>query len=174
MAYPSLNCNAENFIERAQKLGLKVSMVPTLGGIMVWQKGNGLSGSDGAGHVAIVERIDNDNQIYTSESAYGSKVFYNVLRNNNNGRWGQKEGYIFRGCIINPAIISSEFKVGDLVVPVKLVNYKGKHLKQYDEYYIINEIKNDRVVLSAKRKDKLVIWAAMNINNIELYKKVKS
>ena len=173
MAYPSLNCNAENFIERAQKLGLKVSMVPTLGGIMVWQKGNSLSGSDGAGHVAIVERIDNDKQIYTSESAYGSKAFYNVLRNNTNGRWGQKEGYIFRGCIINPAIISSEFKVGDLVVPIKLVNYNGKHLKQYDEYYIIKEIKNDRVVLSAKRKEKMVIWAAMNINNIKLYKKVK-
>ena len=68
MKYPGLNCNAENFIERAKSLGLKISDKPTLGGIMVWQKGATLSGNDGAGHVAVVERIDSSNQIYTSES----------------------------------------------------------------------------------------------------------
>ncbi len=30
-----LNCNAENFVERAVQLGLEISNVPTLGGIMV-------------------------------------------------------------------------------------------------------------------------------------------
>ena len=88
MKYPSLNCNAENFIERAKSIGLKISDKPTLGGIMVWQKGS-LSSSDGAGHVAIVERIDNANQIYTSESGWNSKAFWNTTRTNNNGRWGQ-------------------------------------------------------------------------------------
>ena len=39
MKYPSLNCNAENFIERAKNTyGLQVVSYPTLGGIMVWQK----------------------------------------------------------------------------------------------------------------------------------------
>lgn len=105
MKYPSLNCNAENFIERAKNTyGLEISDVPTLGGIMVWQKGNTLNGGDGAGHVAIVERIDNANQIYTSESGYGSSAFWNSIRTNNNGRWGLGSGYIFRGCIVNPAI----------------------------------------------------------------------
>lgn len=104
MKYPSLNCNAENFIERAKSLGLSISSVPTLGGIMVWQKGSTLSGSDGAGHVEVVERIDNSNQIYTSASNYGGTAFYNALRTNNNGRWGLGNGYTFRGCIINPAI----------------------------------------------------------------------
>lgn len=104
MKYPSLNCNAENFIERAKSLGLEISSVPTLGGIMVWQKGNTLNSSDGAGHVAIVERIDNANQIYTSESSYGGSAFYNSTRTNSNGRWGAGSAYRFRGCIINPAI----------------------------------------------------------------------
>lgn len=105
MKYPSLNCNAENFIERAKNTyGLEISSVPTLGGIMVFQKGATLNSNDGAGHVFIVERIDSSNQIYTSESSYGGTKFYNVLRNNNNGRWGLGSGYIFRGCIVNPAI----------------------------------------------------------------------
>ena len=96
--------NAENFIEHAKEYGLPVVDYPTLGGIMVWQKGNTLNGSDGAGHVAIVERIDGANQIYTSESGYNSKPFWNSKRNNNNGRWGQRDTYTFRGCIVNPAI----------------------------------------------------------------------
>ena len=104
MKYPSLNCNAEKFIERAKSLGLTVVSYPTLGGIMIWQKGATLNPKDGAGHVAVVERIDSANQIYTSESGYGSSAFWNALRNNNNGRWGLGAGYTFRGCIINPAI----------------------------------------------------------------------
>ena len=119
MKYPYLNCNAENFIERAKSLGLKVVDYPVLGGIMVWQKGSTLSGHDGAGHVAIVERIDSDNQIYTSESGYGSSAFWNTLRNNKNGRWGMSKGYTFIGCIINPAI-------GD-------IHYEQPKLKTLDE-----------------------------------------
>lgn len=105
MKYPYLNCNAENFIERAKSVGLQVVNYPTLGGIMVWQKGATLSGNDGAGHVAVVERIDGANKILTSESGYGSRTaFWNSIRKNTNGRWGFGSGYSFRGCIINPAI----------------------------------------------------------------------
>lgn len=105
MKYPYLNCNAENFIERAKKYGLTVVSYPTLGGIMVWQKGATLSGNDGAGHVAVVERIDGANKILTSESGYGSRTaFWNSVRTNSNGRWGLGSGYIFRGCIVNPAV----------------------------------------------------------------------
>lgn len=105
MKYPSLNCNAENFIERARNTyGLEISPVPTLGGIMVWQKGATLSGNDGAGHVAVVEKIIDSNTIYTSESGYGSSAFWNSTRRNSNGRWGLGSGYTFRGCIVNPAV----------------------------------------------------------------------
>lgn len=104
MKYPYLNCNAENFIERAISAGLSIVSKPSLGGIMVFQKGNTLNGSDGAGHVFIVEDIYDENNIYTSESGYGSSAFWNAKRNNNNGRWGMSSGYTFRGCIVNPAI----------------------------------------------------------------------
>lgn len=104
MKYPSLNCNAENFIERAKNTyGLEISSIPTLGGIMVWQKGT-LSGNDGAGHVAVVEKIIDSNTIYTSESGYGGSAFWNSTRRNTNGRWGLGSAYTFRGCIVNPAI----------------------------------------------------------------------
>lgn len=111
-----LVCNAENFIESAQRQGLKISRVPTLGGIMVWQKGATLGGGDGAGHVAVVEEIYNDGTILTSESGWNAWAFKLVHRNNSNGRWGQNSAYKFRGCIINPSI-----KDGKSVDPPKLV-----------------------------------------------------
>ena len=116
MKYPSLNCNAENFIERAKNTyGLEVVNYPVLGGIMVWQKGTTLNGSDGAGHVAIVEKIIDSNTIYTSESGYGSKAFWNSTRTNSNGRWGIGSGYTFRGCIVNPAIGKNNTPISSIV-----------------------------------------------------------
>lgn len=56
-----------------------------------------------------------------------------------------------------------EFKVGDKVKPIKLIDYYGTLLVQYDEYYTISEIKEDRVVLVARGQ----VWAAMNTNNIK-------
>lgn len=99
-----LVCNAENFIEAAKKLGLKISSTPIQGGIMVWQKGGTLSGGDGAGHVAVVEEVYEDGSIMTSESGWNAWAFKTIRRNNSNGRWGQGSAYKFRGCIINPAV----------------------------------------------------------------------
>jgi len=122
MNYPYLNCNAENFIERAISCGLSISKVPTLGGIMVWQKGATLGYGDGAGHVAVVERLDSANQILTSESGYGSSAFWNSTRNNSNGRWGLGNGYTFRGCIINPAIGDVHYVDPTPVQPTKSID----------------------------------------------------
>lgn len=99
-----LTCNAENFIESAKRQGLKISSTPTLGGIMVWQKGATLGGGDGAGHVAVVEEIYDDGTILTSESGWNAWAFKTVRRSNYNGRWSQASAYKFRGCIINPSI----------------------------------------------------------------------
>lgn len=99
-----LVCNAENFIEKAKSLGLEISPVPVLGGIMVWQKGSTLSGNDGAGHVAVVEKVISATQIITSESGWASFAFRTITRTNNDGRWGISNAYKFRGCIVNPAI----------------------------------------------------------------------
>lgn len=99
-----LNCNAENFIERAIALGLSVVKEPVVGGIMVWQKGATLSGNDGAGHVAICTKKVSDTQVKTAESGYGSTAFWTATRNKGNGNWGAGSGYTYRGCIVNPVI----------------------------------------------------------------------
>lgn len=150
MKYPSLNCNAENFIERAKSIGLKISDKPVLGGIMVWQKGS-LSSSDGAGHVAIVERLDNANQIYTSESGWKSKAFWNTTRTNNNGRWGQGSAYKFRGCIINPAVVDTK-KYVQITASAGVWCRTGGFGFKYPKYKVIP--KNTKCELLAKNVGK--------------------
>ena len=242
-----LNCNAENFIERAIASGLSVISKPVVGSIICWQKGNTLSGSDGAGHVAIVIEVIDSNTIRTAESGYGSSnPFWITTRKNNNGRWGLNSNYKLRGFIVNPnypynpeppkptptykfkigdkviingklygnadgenpgktvknkvtnitriaegkpypynttgdlgwmsensispyidPIPSTDFKVGDKVVPITLVNYNGTRLIQYDPYYYITQISGNRAVLSANRNGKYYVWAALNTNNIK-------
>lgn len=95
--------NAEKFIQYAGSL--KVGQTPKLGACMVWRKGASLSGSDGAGHVAIVEKIISSTQVVTSESGYNSsKPFWTQTRNKGNGNWGAGSGYTFLGFIYNPAV----------------------------------------------------------------------
>ena len=96
-AYKTLNCNAE----RALAAGLKIGSTPRVGAIMCWQKGS-LSSSDGAGHVAVVERVYSPTSVYTSESGYGSKAFWNQTRNKGNGSWGLGGTYKFRCFIYLP------------------------------------------------------------------------
>lgn len=100
-----LVCNAENFVEKAKAYGLKTSNKPQVGAIMCWKKGTTLNGSDGAGHVAIVEKVISDNEVITSESGYGcTKPFWNQNRKRSSGNWGMSSPYSFRCFILNPAI----------------------------------------------------------------------
>lgn len=59
-----------------------------------------------------------------------------------------------------------EFKVGDKVVPTKLVDYDGTPVVQYDDYYTISQISGDRAVLTAPRNGVPTVWCAMNTANI--------
>lgn len=126
--YTTLNCNAVGFKERAEAAGLKTGSTPRRGAIMCWGK------EDAAGHVAIVERVNNSNSVYTSESGWGSSaIFWNSTRSNNNGRWGIGAGYYFRCFIYLPDDVqkaidaeeptptpqptpSDKFNIGDKVV----------------------------------------------------------
>lgn len=105
--YPKFCCNAENFIEVAKAYGLEVGTTPKPGAIMVWQKGT-LVSSDGAGHVAIVEKVNSSTQVMTSESGYGNFDFKNKTRNKGDGNWGSSSPYKFRGFIYNPAVEYTE------------------------------------------------------------------
>ena len=122
-----LNCNAENFIERAIASGLSVLSKPVVGSILCWEGVGSL-----AGHVAIVIEVINDNCIRTAESGYGSSSpFWITTRYNNNGRWGLNSNYRPRGFIVNPnypynpapkpeptpaPTPSDKFNIGDKVV----------------------------------------------------------
>ena len=102
--------NAENFIDDfCNNQGLAVSHTPTLGGCMVWSKGKLHDGADGCGHVAIVEQINADGSIITSDSGYNSISFYTKKRSGEN--WGQSTEYKYQGCIINPAVKSKIYRV---------------------------------------------------------------
>lgn len=181
-----LNCNAERFIERAIASGLNVYKTPSVGDIICWE------GKDSrAGHVAIVIDVIDSNTILTAESGYGnSKPFWITKRKNNNGRWGTNSNYPLRGFIENPnyphvkpvpptpepeptpeptptPTPTKDFKVGDKVVPIKLVDYKGTHLIQYDKEYTIMQIDKRGAVLGAPRKGKLQVWAVLKLDNIK-------
>lgn len=130
----NLNCNAENFIERAISLGLSVVKDPVKGGIMVWAKGKPGNSSDGAGHVAYVRddlikgKTASGDKAKTSESGYGGSAFWTATRSRGTGNWGAGTGYTYRGCIVNPKVpvvvptptpeptpVVLKFKKGDVV-----------------------------------------------------------
>lgn len=98
--YPWFNCNACNFIQRRNEMypELVVGSEPKPGAIIVWTGGWG-----DYGHVAIVERINYDGSIFTSESAYGGSFFYTATRYPAN-EWGMGGTYKFAGFIYNPAV----------------------------------------------------------------------
>ena len=99
MKYTALNCNAEDFWQRAKTLGLSEGQIPRAGAIMVWEGAGSL-----AGHVAFVERVINPQQVYTSESGYQCAAFWNAYRSKGNGNWGAGDSYRFLGFIYNPAV----------------------------------------------------------------------
>lgn len=95
--------NAERFME--YKGSCKTGSTPKLGAVMVWQAGPTKNGSDGAGHVAIVEKIISPTEVVTSESGYGAKnPFWTQTRKKGSGNWGEGSNYKFLGFIYNPAV----------------------------------------------------------------------
>ena len=67
--------NAENWW--AYNDGYKRGQTPKLGAVACWRKGKAGDPSDGAGHVAIVEKIDPvDGSVTFSNSSYGGKRFW--------------------------------------------------------------------------------------------------
>lgn len=82
----------------------KRGSTPKLGAVACWRKGKVGTGSDGAGHVAIVEQINADGSIVISESGYKSFRFRTTKLAK-----GYKyfTGYTFQGFIYNPAVTDS-------------------------------------------------------------------
>ncbi len=73
---PSLSrANAENWFGYTQD-GYTRGQTPKKGAVICWRKGQVGNESDGAGHVAVVEKIYSDGSILTSNSMYGGTRFY--------------------------------------------------------------------------------------------------
>lgn len=122
--------NAENFL--TYKGECKTGWEPKLGACMVWQCGKSLSGNDGAGHVAIVERVISETEVFTSESGYGYKPFWNQTRKKGkDGNWGENDSYKFLGFIYNPAVCeekSTELFNGKNIIRITTVEL---HVREY-------------------------------------------
>ncbi|MCX4357018.1 MAG: CHAP domain-containing protein [Oscillospiraceae bacterium] len=117
--------NAEDWYGNTSD-GYERSSTPRLGAVACWRKGKVWNGTDGCGHVAIVEEIKKNGDIVCSNSAYGGTRFYmqTYLKSN-----GYNSGSLtFQGFILPPvdfsaqadtppsaALSSTAFKIGDVV-----------------------------------------------------------
>ncbi len=92
--------NAENWYGHAD--GYNRGISPRVGAVICWRKGVAGDGSDGAGHVGIVEAVNADGSIVTSESGWQSSTFWWTKTRSNDGNWGQSSAYTFQGFIYSP------------------------------------------------------------------------
>lgn len=81
--------------------GYKRGKVPKLGAVICWRKGKTGVSSDGAGHVAIVEKVNADGSIVISESGYKSFRFRTRTLK---PPYTIGSTYAFQGFIYNPAV----------------------------------------------------------------------
>ena len=76
-------------------LGYDTGSVPQLGAVICWSR------EGEAGHVAIVEQINEDGSIVTSNSAWGGQFFYTQTLTKESG-YTWSDNYVFQGFIYNP------------------------------------------------------------------------
>ena len=82
--------------------GYERGQTPKLGAVICWRAGSVTTDADGAGHVAIVEKINADGSIVTSESGWGSSsLWWTKTRTNSDGNWSGGDS-IFQGFIYHP------------------------------------------------------------------------
>ena len=106
-------CNAEDWMEAAQNNGLKTGQTPKVGAVICWQKGKIKTGSDGAGHVAVVEEVKANGDILISQSgykkyngAYYANFWTKIITKSSGYSFGS--AYKFRGFIYCPVEFEEE------------------------------------------------------------------
>lgn len=129
--------NAENWWGNTAD-GYKRGQTPKLGAVMCWRKGKAGVGSDGAGHVAVVEKINDDGSVTYSNSNYGGTRFYTKTLK---APYKLGSAYTFQGFIYLPVDFdedekkeepkketkpasSSKYKTGDYIVTASLLNVR--------------------------------------------------
>ena len=94
--------NAEDWYGKND--GYSRGSTPRLGAVICWRKGRAGYGGDGAGHVAVVEKIYSDGSILISQSGWRSSRFWTSVVK----KGYHRSGYVFQGFIYNPAVTGSE------------------------------------------------------------------
>ena len=112
--YTKLYGNAEEWWARAKSAGLETGSTPKLGAIICWRAGNPANGSDGAGHVAVVEEIKSNGDIVTSNSAWKGTNFYTqTIKKSNNYQYSANrplQGFIYCGVDFDNDVVVEEVK----------------------------------------------------------------
>lgn len=89
--------NAEDWW--SYKDGYERGQTPKLGAVICWRKGEAANKSDGCGHVAIVEQINEDGSIIISNSGYsGTRFYLKTLK----PPYKYKDNYTLQGFIYIP------------------------------------------------------------------------
>lgn len=148
--------NAENWYNYTED-GYKRGKTPKLGAVIVWSKGVIGKGGDGAGHVAIVEKIYDDGSILTSNSAYSGTLFYTKKISNTYAL----SGYNFEGFIYNPVEFEEEVEeeattnTSETVYTVKkgdtLSEIASKYGTTYQKLAEYNGIDNPDLILVGQK-----------------------
>lgn len=121
------------------KDGYKRSSKPEVGAVICWSKGTVGNSKDGAGHVAIVEKVSSDGTIVISQSGYNTKRFWtSVLKPPY-----ILKGYKLQGFILNPAVKKKEIKIIMNTVKLGSKGNEVKTLQRILNCYYGNEIKID-------------------------------
>ena len=131
--------NAENWWGNTTD-GYKRGQTPKLGAVVCWRKGKAGVASDGAGHVGIVEKI-NETTIVVSMSAYGGTRWF--TRTFPLGSYNYNS-YIFQGFIYPPVVFESKqpkyttgtYQVTKVKTRLKVrkgagIGYKVKKFKEF-------------------------------------------
>ena len=130
---PALSrANAENWW--GHKDGYQRGQTPKLGAIICWRKGKAGVSSDGAGHVAVVEKINADGSILTSNSDYGGRRFYTKTYK---APYTISSAYAFQGFIYLPVDFEEEPKK-DSFFPAKGYYCKGdqgESVEKINDFY---------------------------------------
>lgn len=98
---------------------------PKLGAVCCWAKGKVGNSSDGAGHVAIVEKIYSDGSFLVSQSGYNSKRFWTSKIPAS----GYLKGYVFQGFIYNPAVTNTVKATATTAKTMKCVAKSGLKIR---------------------------------------------
>ena len=113
-------------------------------------------------HIAVVDSNDKGKLIYFSQNPNPCQV----MPITNYGL------HVFRLKGVEPEPPqpeppTSDIHVGDWVIPLRLINYYGVPLTQYDDKYVVLELDGNRAVLGAPRNGEMQVWASMNIKDLK-------